>query len=183
MCAAEEIAQHSRQSRYFIRHLPPGSLACCGRGASASPKLWAVILPSLPSWFLSSQPERRESPGAVVVSLGCILGVLLKGNGGFVWGNGFVWPWLHNAAAKREHWVALRVLRHGKSHQQLSAGFSGASVQSPCHTHKNRHGKSNFRHCTRQQRATESLSSFLARNLSAPALSSTNADPAGMLSL
>lgn len=166
--------------------MPPGSLACCGRGASASPKPWAVILPSFPSRFLSLQPEQHpeqcESPGAVVVSLGCILGVLLKGNGGFVWGNGFVWPWLHNAAAKREHWVALRVLRHGKSHQQISAGFSGGSVQSPCHTHKNRLRKSNFRHCTRQQRATESLSSFLPQNFSAPALSSTNADPVGMLS-
>lgn len=116
----------------------------------------------------------------MVVWLGCILGVLLKGNGGFVWGNGFAWPWLHNAAAKREHCGALRVLRHGKSHQQISAAFSGGSVQSPvCHTHQNRHGKSNFRHCTRQQRATESLSSFLPQNVSAPALSSTNALPVG----
>lgn len=48
----------------------------------------------------------------------------------FRWGNAFVWPWLHNAAAAREHCRALGALRLAKSHQQISVAVQGDQISS-----------------------------------------------------
>lgn len=141
MSCRRDRAQHCRQSRYFIPHLPPGSLACCGTGASASPKLWALSShpsPAVPELGARAAPRAarcHQSPAGVT---GCVLGVLLKGSGGF---DGEM-PLCGHGCTMQQHsentaWL-YGCLGMERAISKSQWAFQEGQFTPPCHTHENR---------------------------------------------